>query len=64
MDKCIHFCSILPTVQEEGPGFMSRQIFEGVLLLLDNSALSTLLLVQFALIVTSSYKAKRWSVNL
>jgi hypothetical protein len=36
MAKCIYFCSISPVLQEEGPGFMSRQIFEGVLLLLEN----------------------------
>jgi hypothetical protein len=47
MAKCIHFCSILPAFQEEVSGFMARQIFEGVLLLLDNPALSMLLTVEF-----------------
>lgn len=61
MAKCIYFCSILPAFQEEGPGFMSRQIFEGVLLL---HPLSTLLTVQFELTVTSSHRVKCWSVNL
>jgi len=64
MAKCIYFCSVLPVFQEEGPGLMSRQIFEGVLLRLDNPAPSMLLIVQFELIVTSSYRAKCWSVNL
>jgi hypothetical protein len=64
MAKCIYSCFILPAFQEEGPGFTSRQVFEGLQLLLDNSALSMLLIVQFELIITSSYRAKCWSVNL
>jgi len=51
---------ILLAFQEEGPGFVSCQVFEGVLLLLDKSALSILLIVQFKLIVTSSYRATWW----
>ena len=63
MAKCIYFCSILPAFEEEGPGFMSRQIFEGVLLLLDNPALSMLLNVQFEMTVTSSYRVECESVD-
>jgi hypothetical protein len=64
MAKCIYFHSILPAFQEEEPGFMSRQIFEGMLLLLDNVTLRMLLSVQFELMVTSSYRVKCLSVNL
>lgn len=64
MAKCTYFCSILPAFEEEGPGFMSHQIFDVVLLRLDNPVLSMLLTVQFELIVTSSYREKCWSVNL
>ena len=64
MAKCIYFCSILSAFQEEEPGFMSRQIFERMLLILDNPALSMLQIIQFELIVTSGYRVKCWRVNL
>jgi hypothetical protein len=45
--NCIYSCSILPAFQEEGLVFITRQIFEGLLLLSDSPALSMLMILQF-----------------